>query len=392
MIGKLAGDIISKAILGAVIGILLILFLSSAAIAQSDYEIRTCERLDPSDPCYRDLAVSRSDASICRLIESVATRNGCYLKIADNTNNKGLCTDIRKERGSFKDKYDCYKDFITGIEDRDFCLIDLKGDEESQDKCFGKIASKEKDAALCDDLLLEDSQMDCILDTASELQDSSLCQLIRTKIDLNRCKLQGGNGCDTREKIDTALYECEQKIVVGKRRDICRSRTGEKEFNLDYSEEQDLDFRGFNAVHLKYKSASLLTGVGVFDVTIDGRSREMTLQPGMTGEYRFVNVYVIDLVEQGSEESPQEPRMVLCAYADPVPTVTSPPPKKEPVVEPKPVAPKTDDPVVEPIVEDQPDIVDVPASSVHTTSRPSFFQWLGGIAGGVGSFFKKILF
>lgn len=363
-----------------------ILVLLSAVSAQSDYEIRRCEKLDPSDPCLRNLAVARSDDAICKLIGSVSTRNSCYSKIADNTGDKSLCMNIRKNRGTLEDKYECYEDFITGIEDRDFCIYDLKGDEEAQDECFSRIAGKENNVVLCDDLSLEDSQMDCILDIASELQDTSLCQLIRTKIDLKRCKAQGGKGCDTRDEIVDAAYECESKITVGKRRSICRSRSRQQELNLDEDEEQDLNFRGYDdPVYLKYKGASLAIGVGVFDVTIGARTRELTLQPGMTGEYRFVNVYMLDLVERGTEEEPEEPRMVLCVYPDPVPRI--PTPKEEPVKEePEPIVEEP-----EPIIEEPEEVEDVPEAIVAAKTRPTFFQWLGGLFGSGASFLKKIL-
>ncbi len=385
--------------LALVIGVLLgSLLFSSFAVAQNDYEVRRCERIDPSDPCYRDLAVARNDAGICRLIESVATRNDCYSKIAKATSDKTLCLTIRKDRGTFEDKYECYEGFITGTEDRNFCLNDLKGDEKNMDGCLLKIALMEDDAALCDELSFEDAQMACIMGVAADLQDESLCHLIRSKIDFARCKSQEGTHCDAREKIDDALYECEKKILIGKRQATCRSKTGEKELNLDENEEQDLSFRGYDdPVSLKYKSASQATGVGILDVAVGGRTREMTLQPGMTGEHRFVNVYLIDIVERGTEEMPKEPRLSLCAYSDPSPPAASLPHREEqkPATEESRSEPVIDEePEPEPVVDEAPDVGSQETAlkaTAQTRARPTFFQWFGGTLKGVGGFLKKIL-
>lgn len=379
----------------------LLVMVSSLGAAQSDYETRRCERIDPSDPCYRDLAVSRSDPQICRLIEFVSTRNNCYSKIAQNTNDKTLCLDVRQDRGSFDDKYTCYEEFITGIEDMDFCIKDLKGDEETMDECLLKIALKEGDAMLCDSLSFEDAQMECIVGIAVKSQDESLCQLIRTKIDMKQCKSQEGKGCGTREEIDEARYECEHKILIEKRRNVCRSRSGVKELNLDEGEDQDISFRGHDEpIHLKYTSASLSTNVGVFDVTVGSRTQEITLQPGMTGKNRFINVYLVELVERGTEEAPEGPRMSLCLFPDPLPRLASPPRTQEPEQAPEPESPEPEQEVPVVTTVEQESIVDnEPAKSSEVVSpttrrqaaRPTFFEWLGGLIKGVGGFLKKIL-
>jgi len=373
------------------LALVMAVLLSSLAAAQNDYETRRCDRIDPSDPCYRDLAIARGDAAICRLIESVSTRNNCYSKIAENTNDKALCLNIRQDRGSFEDKYECYEEFIVGIEDHDFCIKELKGDEKSVDACLLKIAQKEQDVALCDALSFEDAQMKCILAIARSRQDADACSLIKAKINMKECLSQQGSSCDTREEIDEAVFDCEQEIHVEQRKTLCRSHQGSKEVYLDHAEVQDLNFRGWeDAVHFRYKTASLETQVAVFDIDTGKSSRETTLQPGMTAEHRFVNVYLIDIIERGTEEAPEDPRLFLCVYPDSKPREyfipshqdgkTSSEP--EPVVAEEPLEEQTEE-----SAEEEPP----QKSGALMSTRQTFFEWLSGVVRGLGGFLKKIL-
>ncbi len=44
--------------------------------------------------CISDIAVNRSDSELCARVEPEGIRDGCYLKVAEATDNRELCDKI----------------------------------------------------------------------------------------------------------------------------------------------------------------------------------------------------------------------------------------------------------------------------------------------------------
>jgi hypothetical protein len=151
-------------------------------LALSNKDPSLCEKISnqsEKDECFRILAVYIKDSSLCERIITESLKNECYdayyryraLEITDPS----LCEKILD--GS--EKYLCYLDFVGNrLKEVSECEERMPS-RYSKDICFGYFARETLDFSLCEKIIEDKKEKDqCYYQIAIKTKDKSLCEKV----------------------------------------------------------------------------------------------------------------------------------------------------------------------------------------------------------------------
>lgn len=144
-----------------------------------------CAKLDGyyQKNCYEDLALLKLDHNICKIAFQEGQKDHnlgkCYGQIAARSKNFAICDELT----NYSDKNLCYADFNDAvIASQDSSLCDMAGNYKNE--CYQQIALQTLNASLCDFTSYPDN---CYLIIAEDSGDETLCKKIRNIDWRERC-------------------------------------------------------------------------------------------------------------------------------------------------------------------------------------------------------------
>jgi len=131
------------------------------------------------DDCYVKLAVNTTNLDFCKKIEDKRTANSCYAKAAKEFSTCNLIEDDIYWRDI------CFKSVAESTLDVSLCFLIV--DQESKNTCFYNIALDKIEVDLCKPITKDSKRDTCMYEIAKETNDISICPLISTKYNQNAC-------------------------------------------------------------------------------------------------------------------------------------------------------------------------------------------------------------
>lgn len=117
--------------------------------------VQDCEKLGVYDKnsCYTDIALLRSDTSICNLVDVSERRDSCFYWLEESVEDKS--------------KLDCE-------------IMPEGGRDSSKDRCFLAVAKFKKDLSICENKIRDENfKVWCISNVAASIGDSSICNKLK---------------------------------------------------------------------------------------------------------------------------------------------------------------------------------------------------------------------
>lgn len=150
-------------------------FYDKAVNASSGEGLAGCESITSStlrDGCIAQVAINTGDVGLCLRPQSGKSIGYCYAQISMNHGNMTLCLET-------PDKFwrqACTKKIAIDTSQSQYCRQLAAQSEEDRDECFGLIALKKKDRALCNEVLKYIPRRNCLLYVAVATQNLSTCR------------------------------------------------------------------------------------------------------------------------------------------------------------------------------------------------------------------------
>jgi len=139
--------------------------ISKVAIAKEDYTICYDIKGNYKDICFDKIARTKLSVELCKRVETTHQQTACISYIAAEKEDVKVCDEILGN-----DWNRCINEvaFVTG--DPEICKK-----SKSKDICYSALARKNKDPALCEEMVDDDSADDCLEELAFTTKDPKIC-------------------------------------------------------------------------------------------------------------------------------------------------------------------------------------------------------------------------
>ncbi|MFH2027573.1 MAG: hypothetical protein ABIJ08_00400 [Nanoarchaeota archaeon] len=130
-----------------------------AKIAINNEDETICESIDSTywiDICYSELGKAKNDAELCLKVD-IRYADACFVEVAESTQDEGVCRWITDN----DDKYFCYRDLALSKEDVTICN-NIADDVWRDGNCIKKYAEVADDPEICETIGLVKIKEHCL--------------------------------------------------------------------------------------------------------------------------------------------------------------------------------------------------------------------------------------
>ena len=142
--------------------------------AVNSTKISGCENIASStlkDGCIAQIAINTSEVGLCIKPQSAKSIGYCYAQISINQKNMSLCQET-PEKGW---RHACTKQIAIATNQSQYCRQLTAQNPDDRDECFGMIALKKQDRALCQEVLKALPRRNCLLYVGVATKNLSVC-------------------------------------------------------------------------------------------------------------------------------------------------------------------------------------------------------------------------
>ncbi len=314
-----------KSLISFLILLSVLVLIVPSVLAASSLETFCVQKYGTMDQCNKELAVKRDDPSYCHQIGETGVRNSCYTYFAKKRNDPSFCDPVRKMSNSFSSIFTCYKPFIKSMSNITICDSFVK-DTETQDECYEHIYDKQENTTICFKYYDPEKKIKCFSSAARQTFDLRYCDAIQETADMEYCKDNEIDECDTTAHLNDAVNECKTEAALRQRRSRCNEHNDEILEEFTVGDKSDLLFDDDNpeieTFNVNIANVDLTTDVATVELTLGRHKTPYNVRIGNVMKHDFINMIVVNIwgEEQESADENADPvvtnKVELCFYRD----------------------------------------------------------------------------
>lgn len=149
-------------------------------VAVSEKDISMCENIKTNSIKYACLAGINESEKACYKLDK-KDQNICLINSAEALGQKSICKDIENKNS----QENCYEKVAAQITDETLC--EKITDSNTKDICYLRTAKNKKDESLCNQISNDHNQNTCLTNTAIVKNDITLCSQITDQTKKDNC-------------------------------------------------------------------------------------------------------------------------------------------------------------------------------------------------------------